>query len=54
MSSSQEKVLIIGAGGQIGLELTENLSGIYGHENIVPSDLKESDSFQKNKYLSPI
>lgn len=50
MSSKQEKVLIIGAGGQIGLELTENLSQIYGHENIVPSDLKETDSFQKNPF----
>jgi nucleoside-diphosphate-sugar epimerase len=50
MSSTQEKVLIIGAGGQIGLELTENLSQIYGHENIVPSDLKETDSFQKNPF----
>jgi nucleoside-diphosphate-sugar epimerase len=50
MSSKQQKVLIIGAGGQIGLELTENLSQIYGHENIVPSDLKETDSFQKNPF----
>ncbi|MBA3682099.1 MAG: NAD-dependent epimerase/dehydratase family protein [Bacteroidetes bacterium] len=40
MSTKNEKVLIIGAGGQIGLELTAELSKIYGHQNIVPSDLK--------------
>jgi nucleoside-diphosphate-sugar epimerase len=40
MSTKNEKVLIIGAGGQIGLELTAELSKIYGHQNVVPSDLK--------------
>lgn len=50
MANTQEKVLIIGAGGQIGVELTENLSGIYGHENIIPSDLKDSAGFDKNTY----
>lgn len=48
MSSTQEKVLIIGAGGQIGVELTENLSKIYGQANVVASDLKKSDSHQNN------
>ena len=43
-----EKILIIGAGGQIGVELTENLSKIYGHDNVVPSDLKEASSFTQN------
>ena len=32
MVNTTEKVLIIGAGGQIGIELTENLSKIYGHD----------------------
>jgi nucleoside-diphosphate-sugar epimerase len=40
MSTKNEKVLIIGAGGQIGIELTAELSKIYGHKNVVPSDLK--------------
>ena len=40
MSTKNEKVLIICAGGQIGLELTAELSKIYGHQNVVPSDLK--------------
>ena len=40
MSTKNEKVLIIGAGGQIGIELTAELSKIYGVENVFPSDLK--------------
>jgi nucleoside-diphosphate-sugar epimerase len=45
-----EKILIIGAGGQIGLELTEALSAIYGHENVIPSDLRETGSFKSNPF----
>ncbi len=40
MSTKNEKVLIIGAGGQIGVELTAELSKIYGAGNVFPSDLK--------------
>jgi nucleoside-diphosphate-sugar epimerase len=50
MSQTGEKVLIIGAGGQIGVELTENLSKIYGHSNVVPSDLKESQLGSGNPF----
>lgn len=50
MSSTQEKILIIGAGGQIGVELTENLSKIYGNDNVVPSDLKESAALANNPF----
>ncbi len=50
MSNTTEKVLIIGAGGQIGLELTENLSKIWGHANVVPTDLKTTDSFKNNPF----
>ncbi len=50
MSQSSEKVLIIGAGGQIGLELTENLSKIYGNDNVIPSDLKESPQLANNPF----
>ena len=50
MPNTQEKVLIIGAGGQIGLELTESLSKIYGNDNVIPSDLKETSGFDKNPY----
>lgn len=50
MTNTKEKVLIIGAGGQIGVELTENLSALYGNENVIPSDLKESGAFTKNTF----
>ncbi len=39
---SQEKILLLGAGGQIGVELTEALRKRYGKENVLPTDLKES------------
>jgi len=50
MANTTEKVLIIGAGGQIGIELTENLSKIYGNNNIVPSDLKDNTIYKNNPY----
>lgn len=50
MPTKQEKILIIGAGGQIGVELTENLSKIYGNSNVVPSDLKESSALSNNPF----
>ncbi|MDO9000442.1 MAG: NAD-dependent epimerase/dehydratase family protein [Bacteroidota bacterium] len=50
MSTKNEKVLIIGAGGQIGLELTAELSKIYGHKNVIPSDLKEPAVTTENTF----
>ena len=38
---SQENILIIGAGGQIGVELTAALRKIYGDAHVVASDLKD-------------
>lgn len=46
----KEKILIIGAGGQIGLELTENLSKSYGNDHVIPSDLKSEGNFANNPY----
>lgn len=36
----KNKILVIGAGGQIGKELVEELCNIYGSNNIVASDIK--------------
>ena len=35
------RILIIGAAGQIGTELTETLRGIYGTENVIASDIRD-------------
>lgn len=37
---TSEKIVVIGASGQIGTELTENLQEIYGHGNIIACDIK--------------
>ena len=36
----QEKILVIGAGGQIGVELTLALRKVYGHSNVMATDIK--------------
>lgn len=39
----KEKILVIGAGGQLGSELTQGLWKFYGKENIIATDIKEPD-----------
>ena len=39
-----EKILVIGACGQVGTELVENLQNIYGAANVVASDILKSDN----------
>ena len=39
----KEKILVIGASGQIGVELTLALRKIYGNSNVVASDLREQN-----------
>ena len=43
----KEKVLVIGASGQIGVELTLALRRIYGNANVVASDLREENELLK-------
>lgn len=40
---TKEKILVIGASGQIGVELTLALRKIYGNSNVVASDLREQN-----------
>ena len=39
-----EKILILGACGQVGTELLENLQNIYGASQVVASDIRTSDN----------
>lgn len=44
---AKEKILVIGASGQIGVELTLALRKVYGNANVVASDLREENDLLK-------
>ena len=43
----KEKILVIGASGQIGVELTLELRRIYGGAQVIASDLREENELLK-------
>lgn len=43
----KERILVIGASGQIGVELTLALRKIYGNTNVIASDLREENELLK-------
>lgn len=45
----KEKILVIGASGQIGVELTLALRQIYGDAQVIASDLREENPLLKGK-----
>jgi nucleoside-diphosphate-sugar epimerase len=44
---AKEKILVIGASGQIGVDLTIALRKMYGNNNVVASDLREENDLLK-------
>jgi nucleoside-diphosphate-sugar epimerase len=51
----KDKILIVGAFGQIGTELTEALQGVYGDSNVITSDIRPPESeVAKNSIFEPL
>ena len=42
-----DRILVIGAGGQLGTELTKALAHKYGNDNIIATDFQDA---MKNKF----
>ena len=50
MYNKEDKILIVGAGGQIGIELTQELSLLYGSSNVIAADLHPIAVLENNPF----
>ena len=50
MINKEDKILIIGAGGQIGIELAQELSLLYGSSSVIVADLKPIPALENNPF----
>ena len=50
MYNKEDKILIIGASGQIGIELVQELSLLYGSSNVIAADLKPIEALEVNPF----
>lgn len=50
MYNKEDKILIIGASGQIGIELAQELSLLYGSSNVIAADLKPISALTNNAF----
>lgn len=50
MYNKEDKILIIGAGGQIGIELVQELSLLYGSSNVIAADVKPIPALEANQF----
>ena len=49
-----KNILIVGAGGQIGSELTAHLRSIYGNDHVIAADIRKSDKISDDGPFEPL
>jgi len=48
------RILVVGAGGQIGTELVPHLQKVYGLDNVIAADLKDENVTKMSSYAKSI
>ena len=49
-----KRILVVGAGGQIGSELVPHLQKVYGHDNVIAADVKDENVKKMSEYARSI
>ena len=49
-----KRILVVGAGGQIGSELVPHLQKVYGHDNVIAADVKDENVTKMSQYARSI